>query len=254
MKKVLSTTLLVFMLTLLFGAAVSAADVAVLISDYTKTWYEEVSWDFDEDMDCIRDTLDLADISYVEISDGDLAKGNFGDAKVLILPNNRRMSREQVALTREFLAEGGTLLALMQTSFKDETNSTVDENLFQLRDVFGLEYEAFAWKPPLHGYIKKVEDHPIFEGLPELVQFHRNWAMIVKHQEDAKILAEWYNDDQIMPSHLPEINAAILEGPQGNVIYVGEMMFMAVQMEDPQVRTLATNIINYLLEKSTRGQ
>lgn len=252
MKKFLATSLFVMLLALMLGAAVSAADVAVLISDYTKTWYSEVSWDFEDEMDCIRDTLDLADIEYAEISDADLAQGKLGAAKVIILPNNRRMSREQVNITRQFLAEGGTLLAVMQSSFKDEDNNTVDEKLFQLWDVFGLEYEAFAWKPPLHGYIKKAVDHPIFEGLPEFVQFHRNWAMIVKHQEGATVLAEWYNDDQIMPSHLPEINAAILEGPQGNVIYISEMIFMPIQMEDPQVRTLATNIINYLLEKSTR--
>lgn len=254
MKKLLATSLFVLVLTLLLGTAVSAADVAVLISDYTKTWYSEVSWDFEEEMDCIRDTLELVDLEYVEISDADLAQGKLGTTKLLILPNNRRMSRQQVEATRQFLHEGGTLLAVMQTSFKDENNNTVDEKRFQLRDVFGLEYEAFAWKPPLHGYIKKAIDHPIFEGLPEFVQFHRNWAMIIKHQEDATVLAEWYNDDQIMPSHLPEINAAILEGPQGNVIYLSEMIFMPIQMEDPHVRRLAMNIVNYLLDKSTRGR
>ena len=166
MKKILSTSLFILVLTLLLGTAVYAADVAVLISDYTKTWYDEVSWDFEADMDSVRDVLYLADLEYVEISDADLAEGKFGTTKVLILPNNRRMSRQQVKATRQFLSEGGTLLAVMQSSFKDENNDTVDEKLFQLGDVFGLDYEAFAWKPPLHGYVKKTSDHPIFEGLP----------------------------------------------------------------------------------------
>lgn len=230
---------------------VSAADVAVLISDYTKAWYEEVSWDFDADMNTILDILDLSDISYVELSDKDLAEGKFGDAKVLILPNNRRMDAEQVVATRAFLNEGGTLFTMMQSTFKNEKNETVDGKLFQLSDEMGVNYEAFAWKPPLHGYIQTT-DHPIFEGLPEFIQLHRNWAMIVKHHDDAKVLAEWFNDDQLMPSHLPEINAAIIENNEGNIIYAGEMLFMEVQIEDPQVRTLLTNIVNYLLEKSSR--
>lgn len=253
MKKILVLGFLAVMAILLMAAAVNAADVAVLISDYTKKWYGEVSWDFDADMNAIRDTLDLAEIKYVELTDEDLAKGNFGDAKTLILPNNRRMSKDQVAATRKFLEEGGTLFALMQASFKDEANNTVDGKPFQMWSDFGFTYEAFSQKPPLHGYIKKVENSPIFEGLPELVQFHRNWAMVVKHVEGTKILAEWYNDDQMMPSHLPEINGAILENAKGNIVYSSEMIFMPVQMEDPQVRTLASNIVKYLVSKSTRG-
>ena len=253
MKKIFTLSILAVMAILLMAAAVSAADVAVLISDYTKKWYGEVSWDFDADMNAIRDTLGLAEISFVELTDEDLAKGNFGDAKTLILPNNRRMSKDQVAATRKFLEEGGTLFAMMQASFKDEANNTVDGKLFQLLNEYGFAYEAFSQKPPLHGYVKKVVDTPIFEGLPEFVQFHRNWAMIVKHTEGTKILAEWYNDDQLMPSHLPEINGAIVENAKGNIVYCGEMIFMPIQMEDPQVRTLATNIVKYLVSKSTRG-
>lgn len=253
MKKGLVLAFLVVMATLLLGAAVNAADIAVLISDYNKKWYVECNWDFDSHMNALRDTLALAELSYVELTDEDLAKGNFGDAKVLILPNSRRMSRDQIAATRKFLEEGGTLFALMQATFKDEANNTVDGKIFQMGTEFGVAYEAYSWKPPLHAFVKKMEEHPIFEGLPEFIQFHRNEAIVVKHVEGVKVLAEWYNDDQLMPSHLPEINAALVENAAGNVIYSGEMLFAPQQMEDPAIRTLATNIVKYLLSKSTRG-
>lgn len=253
MKKGLVLAFLVILATLLLGAAVNAADIAVLISDYNKKWYTECNWDFDSHMNMLRDTLDLAELSYVELTDEDLAQGNFGDAKVLILPNSRRMSRDQVAAARKFLAEGGTLFAIMQATFKDETNANVDGKIFQMGEDFGLAYEAYSGKPPLHAFVKKAEEHPIFEGLPEFVQFHRFEAIVVKHEEGSKVLAEWYNDDQLMPSHLPEINGAILENAAGNILYCGEMLFTPEQMEDPAIRTLATNILKYLLGKSTRG-
>lgn len=252
MRKSLVLVLLTVFAVLTMSVAASAADVAVLISDATRTWYEEVSWDFEGDMNAIRDILELGEISYVEISDEDLAKGNFGGAKTVILPNNRRMSVEQADATRQFLADGGTAFMVMQASFKDENNENVNGKPFHLGEEMGIAYEGFGWKPPAHGYIKPVKDHPIFEGLPEFIKFHRNWAMIVDPADDAKVLAEWYNDDKMMPSHLPEINAAIVENKEGNIVYVGEMIFMPKAMESAELRTLATNIVNYLINQSTK--
>lgn len=248
------SVVLVFALTLLFGVAAvaAAADVAVFNSALTQKWYSEVGWDYAADMDAVKEILDVAGVSYAEITNADLVQGNLGDAKLLIMPNTRRMSAAEVEAAKKFLADGGAIFALGQTSFRDENNKQVSPKHFQLADEFGIAYESFAWQPPAHAYIHVVEaSHPIFNGLPEFVKFPRNWAMVVSLNGGTQ-LAEWFNDDQMTPSHLPEINSAIVEGPSGRTIYIGDMIFMQDALDSPEIRTLLQNVITYLLSKVSR--
>lgn len=245
---------LVAALAVLAGAAAvaSAADVAVLNSANTEKWYGEVGWDYAGDMDTIKEILDVAGVSFAEITNDDLANGNLGDAKLLILPNTRRMAAAEVEAAKKFLAGGGAIFALGQTSFRDEKNQKVTPKHFQLADELGIAYESFAWQPPAHGFVHVVEaSHPIFNGLPEFVKFPRNWAMVISLNGGTQ-LAEWFNDDQAMPSHLPEINSAIVEGPSGRTIFIGDMIFMQTALDSPELRTLLQNTISYLLSKVSR--
>lgn len=254
MKKSRFALALVMALTLLAGVAAvaAAADVAVFNSTNTQKWYSEVGWDYQADMDAVKEILDVAGVSYAEVTNDDLVEGNLGDAKLLILPNTRRMSAAEVAGAKKFLADGGAIFALGQTSFKDENNKQVSPKHFQLADELGIAYESFAWQPPAHAYIHVVEaSHPIFNGVPEFVKFPRNWAMVVS-LNGGKQLAEWFNDDQMTPSHLPEINSSIVEGPSGRTIYVGDMIFMQDALDSPEIRTLLQNIVTHLLSTVKR--
>lgn len=239
---------------LVVGAAsfAFAAEVAVLNSQRTADWYSEVGWDYEADMALLRSTLEAGGFTYTEISVEDLEAGNLGNAKVLILPNTRRMSQAEVDQVKAFLGRGGKLFAIGQASFRNEANKKVRDESYLLADEMGLSWVTWSGSAPKHAYAKVVaKDHPIFQGLPEFIQFPRYWAMVNEVRGGAKILAEWYDDDQVTPSQaVPERNGAIVEGPAGNVIYIGDMIFTPGGTDAlPDLQKLAINIIRYLLNK-----
>lgn len=242
--------------------------VGVLMSDYTARWYAELGfsgsdWDYLGEMKRIFDFVKGLGYSCVPIFNRDLElyanpeadpvvkfqrTFDMNKVKLLILPNTRRMSPLEIEAVRKFLKNGGYVFAIAQASFRDHNNTAYDvETVFALGDIFKVSYSAFAWKPPFHGYIKKTMDHPIWEGIDEFVATPRHWAMVVETLDGAKVLGEWYNDDKETPSHMPDVNAAIVEGE--NCIYVGEDLFLSPNFEEPTVQLLLANIIDYFMKK-----
>jgi len=242
--------------------------VGVLMSDYTARWYAELGfsapdWDYLAEMKNIFDFVKGLGYSCVPIFNKDLELYANPEAdpvvkftrvykldsvKLLILPNTRRMSPLEIEAVRKFIDNGGYVLALGQASFRDHNNNSYNvSNVFALGDIFNITYSSFAWKPPTHGYIKKAKDHPIWEGLEDFVATPRHWAMVVQVPEDANVLGEWYNDDKETPSHMPDLNAAIVEGR--NSIYIGEDLFISPNFEEPSVQLLLSNIIDYFMKK-----
>ncbi len=260
---------LVGILVLVFLGVVFAQEesvIGVLVSDYTARWYAELgfkdpNWGYLEEMKRIFDFVRGLGYNVVPVFDRDLElyanpgadpvvkftrTYDVSKLKLLILPDNRRMSPLEVEAVRKFIENGGKVLALAQTSFRDHNNGKWDTpNVFALGDIFKIAYNSFAWKPPQHGYIKKTTDHPIWEGLDEFVPTPRHWVMVIKVLEGGKVLGEWYNDDKEMPSHMPDLNAAIVEGK--NSIYIGEDLFINPNFEQPEVQMLLANIIDYLM-------
>ena len=261
----------VFLLALLTLATFLIAEedvvIGVLMSDYTARWYAELGfkephWGYLEEMKRIFDFVRDLGYKVVPIFDRDLelyADPNadpvvkftrtydISKLKLLILPDNRRMSPLEIAAVKKFVKNGGKIFALAQTSFRDHNNKKWPNNeyTFALYDILKISYNSFAWKPPQHGYIKKTVDHPIWEGLGEFVPTPRHWVMIIKVLEGGKVLGEWYNDDKEMPSHMPDLNAAIVETEYG--IYIGEDLFINPNFEQPEVQMLLANIIDYLV-------
>jgi len=262
-KKLLVVLLLAAIFVMSFAA--EAKVVGVLMSDYTARWYAELgfkcpNWGYLEEMKRIFDFVRGLGYNAVPIFDRDLelyADPNadpvvkftrtydISKLSLLILPDTRRMSPLEVKGVRKFVKSGGKVFALAQASFKDHNNNTWKEGLFALKDIFKIEYSAFAWKKPQHGFIKKAADHPIWDGVDEFVPTPRHWVMIVKVTDGGKVLGEWFNDDKTVPSHMPELNGAIIEGE--NSIYVGEDLFLEPNFSEPQVQLLLANIIDYLL-------
>ncbi len=264
MKRLFVLLLAVAFLGILFAQEESV--IGVLMSDYTARWYAELGfkdphWGYLEEMKRIFDFIRGLGYNVVPIFDRDLelyADPNadpvvkftrtydISKLKLLILPDTRRMSPLEIEAVRKFIKNGGKVFAIAQASFRNHNNGKWDTpNVFALGDVFKIAYNSFAWKPPQHGYIKKAADHPIWEGIDEFVPTPRHWVMVIKVLEGGKVLGEWYNDDKEMPSHMPDLNAAIVEGE--NSIYVGEDLFINPNFEQPEVQMLLANIIDYLM-------
>jgi len=240
--------------------------VGVLVSDYNIRWCAELGfegeWDYLVTASNVFELVRLLGYPVIPILDQDLERayvpkeeipeGEFNrlvdlsTVKVIIMPLSRRLSPAEVEGVRKFVADGGKIFALAQASFRTHNNETWGEQTYGLSDLLGIHYELFAWRPPEHAYIRAVVDHPIFADLPEFIPVPRNWAMVNSLVEgvEVKVLGEWYNDDKVTPSHLPEINAAVIEFDGG--IYVGEDLFVPPNFQDPDVQLFLMNVIEYL--------
>jgi hypothetical protein len=74
------------------------------------------------------------------ISDWNLNADDLARYKVLILPNTACLDEQQVVAVREFVANGGGLVASLDASLFDEFGTPRDN--FALSDVFGVDYRG----------------------------------------------------------------------------------------------------------------
>lgn len=240
-------TVFVIFVVLALAISAGAADVAVLKSDMNRNWYYSLGWDFDSEYANILNTVNTMELAYAELSDDDLAAGNIEGAKLLILVNNRMMSVAQVEAVNTFVASGGKVFGLYQSSFRSDTNANVNpDNQYQLDTLYNVGYTGWSGSPPMHAYIKGDTSHAIWQGLPEFVATNRYTSMVNHVLPGGQIVGEWYNSDKLMKSQADLLNAAIVVSD--NAVYVAESLFDAIVYQDTSARLLAQNIITYLLQ------
>lgn len=244
MKRWIWSAALLMVLTM--GAAVFAADVAVLKSDATRDWYYSLGWDWDSEHANVLALLSGMELDVAELSDDQLAAAELGDAKVLVLVNNRMMSGAQVDAVKAFVANGGKVFGLYQSSFRNEANQNVNPvNNYQLDELYNISYMAWTGSAPAHAFIKGDSSHPIWEGLPEFVPTSRYTAMVNAVLEGGQVIGEWYNADQTTKSQADLLNGAIIVSE--DAVYVGENLFDPMVYSDASVQQLIKNIVSYLL-------
>lgn len=241
--------------------------VGVLVSAYNIRWTSEIGmegehWDYLATISNAFDLVRLLGYAVVPILDQDLEWAfvpreeipedefnrltDLRTIRVLILPLSRRLSPAQVEGIRKFVADGGKIFAMAQTSWRTHNNERWEGGKYGLVDIMGIHFESFAWRPPAQAYIRAVVDHPVFAGLPEFIPVPRNWAMVNSLLEDVApvVLGAWYNEDKVTPSYMPELSAALIEFDGG--IYVGDDLFVPVNFQDPDVQLFLMNVIDYL--------
>jgi hypothetical protein len=235
--------------------------VGVLVSGYNLNWYNQMGlessdWAFVQEMknliQLVRNqgykivTLSDQDLEEAYKSESDLDRKMFArlsEVKTLILPNTRRMSQKEVQKVRQYVQNGGTVLALMQASYRDESDRKIGNGDYQLGDLFGISYNSFSWEQGKHAYISKTKGHEIWQGVNNLVKNDRGWAMINSLTSGGKALGVW-QDSNREPSQPQGKNAAIVEG--NRTIYFGEQLLAPENFENKDVRRLLGNALKYL--------
>ncbi|MEW6228864.1 MAG: alkaline phosphatase, partial [Bacillota bacterium] len=130
--------------------------VAVFVSKANEAWYDDMRWDYEDDMDALFELVQGMGLECVRISEEDLAllpRLAAARPSLLILSNARRMSPAQTQAVRDFLASGGRLLATAQTSLKTADELPGGFHGFQLADVLGVSFVGWQGVAPLHGAI-----------------------------------------------------------------------------------------------------
>lgn len=161
--------------------ASSVADVAVVFSAQSRDWTRMFSASTDPlgVSECLTD----AHVQHDFILDQDLLdKGTLHRFKLVVLPSTGCLSRRQVETLRDYVAEGGALLASTNASLLDE-RGFLQPN-FGLADVFGVDYDpAATLRGPLTWRDRGGAATLAYPGA----------ALRVKPRQDAGVLADFLN-------------------------------------------------------------
>lgn len=91
--------------------------------------------------------------------------------KTLILPNIAALSDKQCEQLREFVRQGGSIIATYETSLYDEWGNK--RSNFGLSDLFGVDYVGHTPGPMHNSYLRLEKDpktgeaHPIIKGIDD---------------------------------------------------------------------------------------
>lgn len=222
-------------------------EVVLLDSKITSNWYAYVGWDYKLYLSTIKDFLTKHKIKFTIISDEQIPTVKPAKNKVLILPNTRGLSKDNVESIKKYVSAGGKLFATYQTSIGDEKFQKVVPNRYQLEEVFGVKWLRWAQVPTSFGYIKKSTDTVIFNNLPEKIKLYRNTTMVFVLLPNTVPIATWLDNDGETNSLPDDQNVAIVA--KNNVVYTGEDLLDPENIRDEKVQQLVKNIILYLATK-----
>ena len=111
------------------------------------------------------------------ITERELARGNIGSPKVIVLDNAECISEEACEQIREYVKKGGGLVATYRTSLADRMGNT--RSNFLLADVFGCDYlEPVSFT---YSFYKFTEEHALTRNIP------LNWDMTLWSKLQLKV-------------------------------------------------------------------
>lgn len=95
------------------------------------------------------------------LNDDQVMRGEFGETKVLVLPNVVCMSDEEIDQIDDFVQNGGGLVVTYRSSMCDATGRHKEQ--FGLSDILGIDYvEPISY---LYSYIQADHEHPVTQGV-----------------------------------------------------------------------------------------
>ena len=141
---------------------------AAKVEDHTLGWYQ---------------ALIEARIPFEMVHDQLLDPAHLHQYKTLILPNLAALSDAQCRQVREYVAQGGSLIATYETSLYDEWG--VRRKDFGLGDLFGVSFKGNTEGPMHNAYLRLEHDstrgHPILKGLEDASRIiHGVWRLDVE--------------------------------------------------------------------------
>jgi hypothetical protein len=139
--------------------------------------------------------LEEKHFQYSFVSDRDLTTAKLDKFKVLIMPNVVALSDTDANTIKEWVRNGGRLMATYQTSLLDENG--IERKDFALAELFGVNYSGKTVNTAIDHYQKIITRTNLLEGfeLTELLHNGGNTALV-----KAK------NGTKTITGYLPKIN------------------------------------------------
>jgi len=149
------------------------ARVAVVYSEQTDRYYGGERWQeqrSDHGLGMYHALIE-ARIPFEMVNDRLLEAEHINRFKLLVLPNIAALSDAQCEQLRQYVRQGGSLVATFETSLYDEQAKPRRD--FGLADLFGVSFNERVEGPMKNSYLRLKPDvktgryHPVLEGLQD---------------------------------------------------------------------------------------
>jgi hypothetical protein len=171
------------------------------------------------------------------LTEWDLHAETLARYRVLVLPNQACLSDDQAQMIREYVANGGGLVASLDTSRFDELGR--ERKDFALADVFGVNYQGVLQGTGSRGGL--VLDENFAKGIDQNYFFQRANSATVGWTS-ARITTTTLGDDprinEILPGH-----GGTCKAPMAKVSAPGGDMKLALEVTPDGLTTASTAVV-----------
>jgi type 1 glutamine amidotransferase len=109
----------------------------------------------------VSHALMRSQISFEGITNRGITSDYLRQFKVVVLPDINFMARAEAEAIRQYVSNGGGLVALFESSLYNQSGERQKD--FQLADVFGVSYQGRA--ETLNTFLKLTGEHPVTAGI-----------------------------------------------------------------------------------------
>jgi hypothetical protein len=214
---------------------VPVAGIGIYYSQPTRLSYRkkaEEDYRFGTEIRGVETVLMENHIPHDFILDDQLSKERLLKYKLVILPNVRCMSEKEITLLKEYVRNGGNLLATYITSLYDEKGKERQE--YGLAEIFGVQYAGKKVNTRKDNYQYILDKkHPLVEAdspHTELL-FNAGFTALTKPANGAKVICTWVPTIQNQPPDKAWVQEFSTEYPTivENTYGKGKVLYFANQ-------------------------
>jgi hypothetical protein len=235
------------------------SNIGIYYSRPTRQFYRETSPEgdhFDDAIKGVERVLTDNHIPYEFIADDQLSGERLSKYGCIILPNVRCMSDREIHIIREYVKNGGNLVATYATSLYDE--HSVERKDFGLAKVFGCTFSGNRVNTRKDNYQFIAQpDHPIVDAMSKKTELLINagFTLLCDPSENAKVICTHVPTVHNQPPEKAWVGQWSTEHPtmvehsyeKGKVLYYANQPDrISNEFGHPDARQLLLNGILYL--------
>ena len=193
---------------------------------------------------------------YGFVTDINITKEKLSQFKVLIMPDVAALSDDHASIIREWVKDGGKLIATFQTSLFDETGKMRKD--FSMSDLFGVNYNGSFVNTEMDCYQKIILRDKILAGFEKTMLLHNGGrTLMVNPSLQAKVITGYLPKINNQPPEFafpgnwdsPSPIMVMNSFGKGQVVYfANEVDKLNYTIGHPDYSNLISNSINILLD------
>jgi hypothetical protein len=243
----------------------SGAEIAIVYSQETLVHYGKgkPKERYVDGIRGVEQALKEAHIPFDIISTKILNTAVLRKYKTLVLPTLACMSDDTAHVLRDFVANGGGLVATFETSLYDEEGKNRED--FLLNDLFRTSYNGMTFGPLtglvddvlVNSYFRLNGEHPILQGLDgtDVVPADGMYCSILPDKETTTVPLIFYPPFRVFPEGISYGTRTTADVPMavtcehpggGRVVYFPtEIDKYYLKISYPDLRTLIVNAVTW---------